>query len=543
MNYMKGLKDLGYRSVIDLDDDFMRLNQEILKRKLEFWSENSTIRFDNDGRCKIRINNSNLLEQELKEKINIEMSGINDYVSYYLKQSILFFTEGHETFIIENVNNADNFYSLMKDLLLSNPLINIVFEKVKNKKTKYIFNRKNEKEIVNKKIKLSKILTKMNDLMLEGEEEYSLLMKEKKDNRSQKEEIEKKLEKFKKFNPFWCQQEYLPYINTDIILSINPLDIFTCSGDESNKNEDDIILTKFHSCYATALVKDDDILTVNSRGLYSNPSWLYKLNSMLSKGILFVPNGNKLEYKDSMFFGMLNRCHFYLQDVNNVFLEQCYPSSIPFENTLNNIFKQTHFFTFEDIENLNLSKNDFYICSEFEEKVISLLKEESFYLDSIGLSFDNNRYVIMREYGISYFNNRTIGENQCCNCSNNVPIPFVENDEELEDSKVNDCYCEECIEDLTCEHCNEFNANTEDVGNRILCPDCLEEYYCRCIECGDYELISDSEKLEDDTYVCSYHKDEYCCKECGEYATSVIENEDSLCDCCKEELEKNQECC
>lgn len=453
---LKKINNFNVNGSMTINEDMLKNNYQILQQKLDFWKKNTHIKFNNQGRCEIDTDDDDF-KDFIKKEIYEEFSRNNEFVCEYLNKAILFFTNNVEEYILNfSINervytcvNSSIFYKQIKHLLLDNPMIDIKFEEYLENSKYNVFNKK-KTQIVKKSIKLSKILDKMNSFMSDGEKEYNDLMKEKKSGDRSKSDIEIDLFKYKDSNPYWIQQKYLPYKNRNLIISINPLDIFTCSGIKEDLTDCGFNLTKFNTCYSTSFsYNEKNDLKISPFGEYSNPCNLYKLNSFLSKGIIFIPNGNTLKYGNHTFFGMAARCHMYLVNNKNIYCETAYPSkNLYFSSILNNIFKSVNFFDRDDIERDTISKNIYYIASNYEEEIISDLSYPNLYLDNVRLLPDRNRYVILKSAGEDIFNSYSaIAKIECPDCLIEHEVVLIDNDMEIKSSlDLFECLCREDLD-------------------------------------------------------------------------------------------------
>lgn len=503
-------KSSNYNTIV-LNEEFLNINEKFLEKKLDFWKNNTKIKLNNEGRCEINVNDKDL-KDFLQEEINREMITTNNFIPDYLNKAFIYFTDNIEDFIVSfvhnnqiyNYSNIYMFYKNINEILLYNPLIKIIYE-TSLKESNYSSLTKLKTKVITKEVKLSKILDKMNTIMLEHENNYKKLMVEKKFRIREKIKIEKDLKTYKEGNPYWVQQKFLPYKNRNLIFSINPLDIFTCSG-QDEVDEDEINLTKFHTCYSMrTCYNSNNEIEIFEEGQFSNPFNLYKLNCMLTKGIVFIPNGNEVKYKNIKLMGMAARSHIYLQSKENIYCETSYPQQeICFSKILNSIFKSISFFDQLDLDYNNYSNNDYYVVSEFEEEIIPYLKNKRQYLDNIGLFFTKKRYCIFNYNGNKY-NTLNGPEVRCSCCGNQTTLPFRENFESLTCEELQNIYCDCCKEDFTCENCGKIDENIENIENKNICQECLEKYYIKCVECEDYKLKN------------KYHIDNlsiFCCNDC-----------------------------
>lgn len=503
-------KVLKEKDSLEINDNFLKQNNIILQEKIKLWENFSDLKFDEFGRCEFAFEDNNKLCEFYKEQIEMELDISNDLVAKYFEKSINFFTNNIDSYTIivkindENITYYNSFllYQNLKYILLENSIITLNYNLPLEKKYKILFGKKFKE--VKKEIKISKILNKMNDLMLEGEKEYFILSKEKKERKRNKIDIERDLKLYKRHNPYWTQQQYLPCKNKNIIISVNPIDIFTCIGNPAEIDlEEKFFLTKFSSCYSSSMELKNNTLFIEKKREFSSPNTLYEINSLLSKAIAFIPNGNTFEYKNNTFYGMIGRSHIYLKSTNQIFCDKCYPNEgFQFKHFLENVCSNILFFDVESLnyyyEDKNLSNNDLYVVSDFQESRISNLKNCNIHLDGIGLFFENNRYCFFKEKGDNY---RPDNKNQpciCCeNCGNDVNLPFLENDDSIDLEEVENLYCTSCIEDMTCFHCKEIeDDNLESIDDVLVCNCCKENLYVECLDCDSLILKSKA------TYLC-----------------------------------------
>lgn len=110
-------------------------------------------------------------------------------------------------------------------------------------------------------------------------------------------------------------------------------------------------------------------------------------------------------------------------------------------------------------------------------------------------------------------------------------------------------YCEDCVR--YCELCGEDHLRDECVwieGWGWVCEDCLDEYFYKCEDCGEYVHRDDVVRLSVDGWerdLCESCADDYMeCDKCGEYFHSddlTNHNGNWYCDDCLEEVEEEEE--
>lgn len=86
--------------------------------------------------------------------------------------------------------------------------------------------------------------------------------------------------------------------------------------------------------------------------------------------------------------------------------------------------------------------------------------------------------------------------------------------------------CDGCDDMTTCEHCgchmyeDDAIAAYDTYGDRVyVCEDCLERFYYRCEECGEYHHYDDCTEVNDGVWVCqSCLEESYTqCDDCGRW--------------------------
>ena len=218
--------------------------------------------------------------------------------------------------------------------------------------------------------KLSKILSKVQNIWLSKNTEYTCLIKKIKNlrnigiNNSNIVELKSLILKkngYEKNNLYFDYQKIKnSWVGGELYISINPLDMLNLSG-KSYKSIEDNNPTSFETCLSNIIEKETDRLKVTRKTVCGNPELQLIIGKILNHGLMFIKNSNVLNVPQSQFnlIGYKARANCWL-DEDGLYLNKVYPLESKYKFELNGIkifrgYEKT--FSFQDVE-LNRKCNE-----------------------------------------------------------------------------------------------------------------------------------------------------------------------------------------
>jgi hypothetical protein len=490
----------------------MILNQRVIeqcnaktKEKIEFWNRHMPqIQFDENGRSKIAI----------LPKITEEL--VNDYIYNYSisdKFEMLF----HE-YLQENESyykNCDDNYKCRiyntYDIPLNSYIDNILHLK------KYTTEKKTQ-------IKLSKVLSHIQDKWLAYYPDYNLIIDRIKELRSNDNNynncnelihLNERKESLEQGNLYFMYQRLLNTNNGTnyMYLSINPLDLLTSSGENS-----DWVLnpTRFHTCWSLTFNKhdDSDYYTIDREGCYSNAESIIAIGKIINRAIAYIPNNKTLKINDNIeLYGYKKRSHVWL-DSNGLFIERIYPDK---SDAARQQFIKL-------IENNNIP---IVHEKDITEYMLFDIQDYAGIKNYINVA-ENNGYPVFLDREAINNNLELVYLKQ-----DRIEYSYNSGDRMPEENKI---YCENC-------NCTIDEEDAVYIDDRYLCNECLRELYRRCEDCGEYVLRDNLTDVGNNRYyyVCNNCLDNYqLCYNCGTWTATdniyIAESGDAYCDECYHDI-------
>lgn len=337
------------------------------------------------------------------------------------------------------------------------------------------------------KMKMSKVLAHTQELWESMHPIYGMICKEIKKLRNKGESFSNydlaNLTKDKMIlekGNLYCRYQELLNENVgsnELILSINPLDLLTSSGETDVDNN--LNPTKFSSCWSLVFTEYENRpyrYRVTKEGCYSSPEGAVSLGSILNRGMLFIKNGNELKIDDDMtLFGYKERSHVWL-DTKGVWLEKMYPNkSVRRKKEL-----------LESLKSNNVSVINEESISNMEKFEIQDIKGIKRYINTTGRKhlFLDRVAIGDRDFDLHY-----LDEDRCDFDYDNPDLDPVIDDEV-------ECDGCECYIDVDGEN---YHVTHDD---RIICDSCYEEYYFTCPICGEIHKIDEGIMNSENEMVC-----------------------------------------
>ena len=254
-------------------------------------------------------------------------------------------------------------------------------------------------------------------------------------------------------------------------LTINPLDFFSLAEG----------LSTFTSCLATEFNHHDNgNLTINKKGMHSDPLDTFLLGSMDNTAIVGVFSSNEVTIHDSTLKGFNSRSLVFA-DYNGVCVSRNYPQENECGYTENALidFLNTRVKSWEEEFNCSNEKS-------IQDYLNTLYQHNNLFLDDVGIDFQQSRYVLTTlpstrtdlDYGeniVRYLDG--INKFMCAHCS----VYFDETDATyIED--LDSQYCTDCVNSLLeteeiihCEECGILNTYDNQQNN--VCSNCSASIY------------------------------------------------------------------
>lgn len=254
----------------------------------------------------------------------------------------------------------------------------------------------------------------------------------------------------------------------DLYITVNPLDILTSSGVENGDG-----LTTFRSCYATRLWEEEEGITIDYCGEYSEPMDLCQLGQFKNRAIIYIKNSRSMAVKetDFEFIGYKYRLNCWLNE-DKIFLEKLYPS----QNIIENIEECL------SINNILQYKNETGMPEKFKDSMQDTelgkdIDNSEVYLDKVGFNRLGELCMlpVIRSDG-SYHDYTGIGSDSTVECHNCDRI--IHGSEALESDYYDHWYCQDCYYELhyACKNCCDELAHEEsqyvEIDGEKYCPHC-----------------------------------------------------------------------
>lgn len=538
---------MGYKggyimgSLLKVDSEMLEKTSKLVKEKISKWNEVfPSLNFDEHGRSHIAAV-PDLTEEKLQVMRNCS-NEFQDAFNIYLKDRE--YTIKHE--------NAE-YYEYFNSWFMS------LSDYISN----YYHFRKKDGRLV--KVKASKVLAAVQAIWEKNYcPEYGDICKQikelRKDGASYSNSIElqqlvQKKEQLEKGNLYIEYQKLMNSNNgnnTDIFLTINPLDLLTASGDSCGNP------TAFSSCWSTKIFDYDDHFLFESEGCYGFPDAIYKLGKIKNRGMLYIPNGRIVDHPELnfSFLGYKERVHVWF-DTNpkGLWLEKVYPTK-----TYSALQKFSSALSEKNIESITFDFSDKYDFKEFHYNDYDGLDE---YINSSHWTFldkvfvEDSKLYYMPEYRVEYdYNDGSSRPDNddyqtCYNCGDRTYNYYVVDGE---------FYCSDCYRDLfvNCVRCGCDVAEDDaiyDYDGNPFCPHCADQYLSQCEDCEEYVYSDTMYAVRDSDdvvkYVCTncFESNYTLCDECGEYYEDLNEAYDSegnrcnVCNYCLDTYFVECSCC